>query len=388
MRVDTYPSGVIILPNTTIPAVFPKNYFDFAVKIQKARSFKDLCNLLTTEMPSVVGGNGALLFLTKEGHEVEQIYGNGDMADGAKHRLESLNDVISSEPFSSKVDFEKPGDLGFAVSDFAASEDFHGSGFCGVVCGDGKMEDGLFGMLAHSSGRTTMLLVCREDGSFSENERGLFDSILLSARSVASLIMVENVRGQVTRFYKQNSAHSAQALYAVKDQSSVNPLNHESLRLSEDWWGEDEPFYTLRPEDGVRLSKHLEKSWDDPLTPAFGEIQLDLGGGLMTFNALPGSSEDESFLVLSLADKEAVADEALKSLLTRRQREIMEWIAQGKTSAEAAIILDISPRTVEKHLEAIFQRLGVENRISAVRTYLDIKSGQFGSSGRESYHAV
>ena len=66
----------------------------------------------------------------------------------------------------------------------------------------------------------------------------------------------------------------------------------------------------------------------------------------------------------------------IQSLLTRRQREIMEWIAEGKTSAETAIILDISPRTVEKHLEAIFQRLGVENRITAVRRYLELLSGQ------------
>ena len=72
----------------------------------------------------------------------------------------------------------------------------------------------------------------------------------------------------------------------------------------------------------------------------------------------------------NVAESEQVA-----SVLTRRQREIMEWIAEGKTSSEVAIILDISPRTVEKHLEAVFHRLGVENRIAAVRRYLDLKSG-------------
>jgi DNA-binding CsgD family transcriptional regulator len=95
----------------------------------------------------------------------------------------------------------------------------------------------------------------------------------------------------------------------------------------------------------------------------------------MKFSCLP-AWDGEIWLVLSLADREAAASEALDALLTKRQREIMGWIAEGKTSGETAIILDISPRTVEKHLEAIFQRLGVENRVAAVRNYLDIKSGQ------------
>jgi DNA-binding CsgD family transcriptional regulator len=38
---------------------------------------------------------------------------------------------------------------------------------------------------------------------------------------------------------------------------------------------------------------------------------------------------------------------------------------QGKTNEEIAIILQVSPRTVEKHLEHILVQLGVENRTAA-----------------------
>jgi hypothetical protein len=38
---------------------------------------------------------------------------------------------------------------------------------------------------------------------------------------------------------------------------------------------------------------------------------------------------------------------------------------QGKTNEEIAIILQVSPRTVEKHLEHILAQLGVENRTAA-----------------------
>ncbi len=131
----------------------------------------------------------------------------------------------------------------------------------------------------------------------------------------------------------------------------------------------------LLPEDLESLTKKLERSWSDPLCTTFCEVKLDIGDGRRAVNVLYGG-EKETWLVLCLADQKDAAEEAIRSLLTRRQREIMEWIAEGKTSAEAAIILDISPRTVEKHLEAVFQRLGVENRITAVRRYLEMKAGQ------------
>lgn len=52
--------------------------------------------------------------------------------------------------------------------------------------------------------------------------------------------------------------------------------------------------------------------------------------------------------------------------LTLREAEVLRWLAQGKTSSEIATILNISPRTVSKHLTRVYQELGVENRHAAV----------------------
>lgn len=51
--------------------------------------------------------------------------------------------------------------------------------------------------------------------------------------------------------------------------------------------------------------------------------------------------------------------------LTKREIEIGQWIALGKTNHEISIILSLSQRTVEKHVEKILVKLGVENRTSA-----------------------
>lgn len=52
--------------------------------------------------------------------------------------------------------------------------------------------------------------------------------------------------------------------------------------------------------------------------------------------------------------------------LTSRQAEVVYWVAQAKSNPEIAIILGTSSRTIDKHMERIFVRLGVENRASAM----------------------
>ncbi|HEX4025336.1 MAG TPA: response regulator transcription factor, partial [Steroidobacteraceae bacterium] len=51
--------------------------------------------------------------------------------------------------------------------------------------------------------------------------------------------------------------------------------------------------------------------------------------------------------------------------LTAREAEVLLWISRGKSNRDVGEILAISPRTVNKHLEQVFVKLGVENRTSA-----------------------
>lgn len=56
--------------------------------------------------------------------------------------------------------------------------------------------------------------------------------------------------------------------------------------------------------------------------------------------------------------------------VTGREADVLLWISNGKTNREIGQILDMSPRTVNKHLEQIFKKLGVENRTSAAAAAL------------------
>ena len=68
---------------------------------------------------------------------------------------------------------------------------------------------------------------------------------------------------------------------------------------------------------------------------------------------------------------ELPSPESLRALaLTRRQAEVLALVLEGRTSAQVAQTLVLSTRTEEKHLEAIYARLGVENRGQAIAAAL------------------
>ena len=51
--------------------------------------------------------------------------------------------------------------------------------------------------------------------------------------------------------------------------------------------------------------------------------------------------------------------------LTHREAEVLYWLTLGKTNRDISTILSLSARTVNKHLEQVFQKMGVDNRTSA-----------------------
>jgi len=163
------------------------------------------------------------------------------------------------------------------------------------------------------------------------------------------------------------------AIFFLNQASEVCPLNHAAVTFAESRWAPDEAVRQLTPDQISMIERIMDGAWINPVTADWRDLTIDLGSGPAAVHALPKLS-GEVIMMFPVSGQEPGGEDAV-TILTRRQREIMDWIAEGKTSAEAAIILGISPRTVEKHLEAVFQRLGVENRIAAMRRYLDLKRG-------------
>jgi len=94
-------------------------------------------------------------------------------------------------------------------------------------------------------------------------------------------------------------------------------------------------------------------------------LLVEKDGRQLAVQFVPDYLRDEHLLLLN----EKRCDTPWRALseygLTPRESEVLAWVAKGKTNAEVGAILDMSNRTVQKHLEHVYQKLGVETRTTA-----------------------
>jgi DNA-binding response OmpR family regulator len=90
------------------------------------------------------------------------------------------------------------------------------------------------------------------------------------------------------------------------------------------------------------------------------------GKATLQFSFLGAIGADEHLFRLTAANRRP-DDQTLRQHfpLTQRESEVLLWIAKGKSNRDIGDILGLSSRTVNKHLEQIYVKLGVENRASA-----------------------
>ena len=82
---------------------------------------------------------------------------------------------------------------------------------------------------------------------------------------------------------------------------------------------------------------------------------------------LQGRTVDDDWLIVLREVSDAATVEATMQAfgLTLRESEVLYWVAKGKTNRDIGDILGSSPATVKKHLERVYEKLGVETRTAA-----------------------
>ena len=150
-------------------------------------------------------------------------------------------------------------------------------------------------------------------------------------------------------------------LLAVRANGAIHWSTPQATRLVNAATGRD---------DGLEIvSQHIAEWLANRATDALRDAplaiqQADRATLQLTFLGAMGPDE-HLFRLTAASDKSA--DEILRQhfSLTVRESEVLLWIAKGKANRDIADILGLSSRTVNKHLEQIYVKLGVENRASA-----------------------
>lgn len=120
-----------------------------------------------------------------------------------------------------------------------------------------------------------------------------------------------------------------------------------------------------------------------------GDVHADPLQGLAAWLASRQSTlvrtRGRATLTLTRSNDTLLLEERVDIGLTPRERQVMVWVARGKTNKETARILAISPGTVRRHLENTYRKLGVTSRTAAAARFLAVldradRSGELGAA--------
>jgi DNA-binding CsgD family transcriptional regulator len=104
-----------------------------------------------------------------------------------------------------------------------------------------------------------------------------------------------------------------------------------------------------------------------------GESRIAAGGGVQLLLKCARVGE-KKYLITLKREHSRLDPEAIRLVgLTPREGDVLHWISEAKTDEEIARLLELSPRTVQKHVEHLLPKVGVENRHQAQQVGFELR---------------
>jgi DNA-binding NarL/FixJ family response regulator len=193
----------------------------------------------------------------------------------------------------------------------------------------------------------------------------------IAVEEMLARIRVHLANARLTQSARAALDVSGRYLLAVNSAGKIMWATPQAQKLLSDTLGPDSDDDVVLPDpipqwlDQARKGKAGSKAAIMTALPGNEALRLQYMGKL-------GSNE---FLLRLAKDSgtETPAEFSSELGLTTREGEVLSWLSKGKTNRDIAQILGLSPRTVDKHLEQIYSKLGVENRTAAAAIAVNAK---------------
>jgi DNA-binding CsgD family transcriptional regulator len=179
---------------------------------------------------------------------------------------------------------------------------------------------------------------------FSERDRQILDVLRPHLASIWRAARARRALRSALAELDEADAAGSRGVVLLTSVDDVEFASAPALRLIEEFFGAKAG--PLLPQE---LSRWLESGAAAPLTRRKGRTELTV---------------ERSGDTLLLQERYVESD------LTAREREVLAWVARGKTNPEIAELLWLSPGTVRKHLENVYAKLGVNTRTAAATRFL------------------
>ena len=193
----------------------------------------------------------------------------------------------------------------------------------------------------------------------------------IAVEEMLARIRVHLANARLTQSARAALDVSGRYLLAVNSAGKIMWATPQAQKLLSDTLAADRDDDVVLPEpipqwlDQARKGKAGSKTAFMAALPGNEQLRLQYMGKLGANEFLLRLAKDSS--------TETPAEFSSELGLTTREGEVLSWLSKGKTNRDIAQILGLSPRTVDKHLEQIYSKLGVENRTAAAAIAVNAK---------------
>lgn len=260
----------------------------------------------------------------------------------------------------------------YKMSDFLSRAQFHRLAMYNEFYRERKTEHLMAIMLPAPSPLAIAYAFSRSRRDFSERDRLVLDVLrqhLIQAyhnAAVATQIRQESAQ------LKQALEESDRGIISLTGEGRVQLMTKQARCWVYEYFGKS-PRHTVRVPEALwrwvcQQRTTLVRSDDVP--PPRPLLEVEREGKRLVVRLL--TDQDGPLLLLLEEQRTLLSPTLLAPLgLTKRENEILYWVAQGKTNKEVALRLGLSPHTVRTRLENIYGKLGVETRTAAAARVLD-----------------
>lgn len=268
-----------------------------------------------------------------------------------------------------------------AISDFLSEADFHRqellySGFFRAVGLEDQMmmtielpaplETELNADQFHQGKRYLSLSVNRDCRGFAKRDRLILNLIRLHLKQAYENIFAFN------QLYQQLSKHQE----AIEQTALISLSTDGKVQWMTQPAGEILHRYFPPSKARISLPDPLQRWVDRHVLPfskstetcsTIRPLVLELDGRRLSIRFSCNTGLEPLYLLLEEAQPERFSIQSLQVLgLTKRESEVLFWVAKDRSTQEIAQQLGMSDRTVKKHMEHIYEKIGVQTRLGAV----------------------
>jgi DNA-binding CsgD family transcriptional regulator len=208
----------------------------------------------------------------------------------------------------------------------------------------------------------------RSHSDFKDSERGVLDAIRRPLAAIYRNLVACEDAGIGLKCISELATDSGWQMLRVTLAGRIVEASPAALRLLARFFLEYTPARQAKLPERLFTWFTRSRNWglERPAIQHGPQFTASHLGARLTVHFVPDPDGGSAGYLLMKGDRFNVHAAHLRGLpVTHREREVLALVAAGKSNGEIGTLLATSPRTVQKHLEHIFDKLGVETRTSA-----------------------